>query len=435
MLHAPTTTWGEAVPATAEHADAENADAERADADRPTRIAEVDALRGFALLGILLVNALMMASPYGPGGAVDPDASPLDRTVEGIVQAFVVGKFYLMFSFLFGYSFTLQQASAAREGASAVPRMLRRSLGLFVLGALHAVLLYTGDILMTYALLGLVLIAARNCSPRTALRAARTVYGCASALLLLPGLASLFLSDAETAGLDEELTAGFAGLVADYRGDAASVVRANLGQLPDTLLAVPLMGGFVLAAFLTGLYCGKRRLLADTARHTARMRRICVLGTAVGLPGSVFMAVAGSGVLAPRWTLLGPVVGMVTAPGLTAAYVCGMLLFMKTARGARTAVLLAPAGRMALTNYLSQSLVMALVFTAYGLALYDRLGAAVVVLGAIALYGSQLVLSKHLMARHRYGPVEWLLRAVTLARLPRERGERGAVPVSADRAA
>lgn len=390
--------------------------------DRTARIPEVDALRGFALLGILLVNVLMMASPYAPGGTVDPDATTLDRAVEGVVQALVVGKFYLMFSFLFGYSFTLQQDSAARDGASPVPRMLRRSLGLLVLGVLHAVLLYTGDILMTYALLGLVLIAARNCSPGAALRAARVVYGCASGFLLLLGLGSLFMSDAEATELGV-LPPEFAALVAEYRGDPASVVRANIGQLPDAFLAVLLMGGFVLGAFLTGLYCGKRRLLADTGRYAARMRRICVLGVALGLPGSVFMALAAGGVLGPRWSLLGSVVGMVTAPALTAAYVCGMLLFFRTARGGRAAVLLAPAGRMALTNYLTQSLVMALVFTAYGLALYDRLGAAVVELGALLLYGSQLALSKHLMARYRYGPVEWLLRAVTLARLPRSRDE------------
>lgn len=391
--------------------------------DRPTRIPEVDALRGFALLGILLVNALMMAGPYGPGGPIDPDATVLDRTVTGVVQALVVGKFYLMFSFLFGYSFTLQQDSAARDGASAAPRMLRRSLGLLVLGLLHAVLLYTGDILMTYALLGLVLIAVRNRSSGAALRAARIVYGCASALLLLLGLGSLFMSDTEAAELNE-LSAEAAALVAEYRGDPASVVRANLGQLPDAFAAVLLMGGLVLAAFLTGLYCGKRRLLADTGPYAARMRRICVLGVVLGLPGSLFMALAAGGVLGPRWSLLGSVVGTVTAPALTAAYVCAMLLFMKTARGGRVAVLLAPAGRMALTNYLSQSLVMALVFTAYGLALYDRLGAAAVVAGALVLYGAQLALSKRLMGRYRYGPVEWLLRAVTLARLPRSREER-----------
>ncbi|MGW6979261.1 DUF418 domain-containing protein [Streptomyces sp. NPDC054932] len=386
--------------------------------DRLARIPEVDALRGFALMGILLVNALMMADPYGLGSVTDPGASVLDRTVEGVVQTFAVGKFYLMFSFLFGYSFTLQLASAERDGTSAVPRLLRRSLGLLVLGILHAVLLYTGDILMTYAVLGLILIAARNCTPDTALSAARILYGCLCALLLLVGLASLLMSNAEAAELDAELADGFAALIADYRGDASSVVQANLGQLPDQLLAALLLSGFVMAAFLIGLHCGKRRLLTDTGNHHARMRRIILVGTAVGLPGSVFMALAVSGPLGPRWSTFGQMVGAVTAPALTAAYVCGMLLLMKTAHGARIAALFAPAGRMALTNYLSQSLVMALLFTGYGLAQYDRLGPAVVVLGALALYAGQLALSTWLMTRFRYGPVEWLLRTVTLARLP-----------------
>ncbi|MFI1283649.1 DUF418 domain-containing protein [Streptomyces sp. NPDC020858] len=372
-------------------------------------------------MGILLVNALMMAGPYGLGSIDDPNASVLDRTVEGIIQTFMAGKFYLMFSFLFGYSFTLQLASAERDRTSPVPRLLRRSLGLLALGVLHAVLLYVGDILMTYAVLGLILIAARTCSPRAALRAARIVYGCVGALLLLIGLASLLMSNAEAAELDAELAQDFAVLIADYRGDAASVVQANIGQLPDQLLATLVMSGFVLAAFLTGLHCGKRRLLSDTGGHEARMRRICLLGGAIGLPGSLFMALAVSGPLGPRWAILGQMVGTVTAPALTAAYVCGMLLLMKTARGARIAALFAPAGRMALTNYLSQSLVMALVFTAYGIALYDRLSPVVVMLGALVLYAGQLALSAHLMARHRYGPVEWLLRAITLARLPHDR--------------
>ncbi|WP_063838098.1 DUF418 domain-containing protein [Streptomyces yangpuensis] len=377
-------------------------------------------------MGIFLVNAMMMAGPYGLGAITDPGASALDRTVEGVVQTFAVGKFYLMFSFLFGYSFTLQLTSAERAGRSAVPRLLRRSLGLLVLGVLHAVLLYTGDILTTYAVLGLVLIAARNCTPGAALRAARILYGCLSAFLLLLGWGTLLMSDAETAEADAELAEGLPGLVAGYRRDALSVVRANIGQLPDQLLASLLMSGFVMAAFLVGLHCGKRRLLADTGSHRAQMRRICVLGAAVGLPGSLFMALAVSGPLGPRWSLFAEMVGTVTAPALTAAYICGMLLLITTARGARIAALFAPAGRMALTNYLSQSLVMALVFTAYGLALYDRLSPAVVILGALALYAVQLALSSRLMDRHRYGPVEWLLRTITLARFPHDH-DRSAV--------
>ncbi|MGW7330374.1 DUF418 domain-containing protein [Streptomyces sp. NPDC054840] len=377
-------------------------------------------------MGIFLVNALMMAGPYGLGAITDPGASALDRTAEGVVLIFAVGKFYLMFSFLFGYSFTLQLASAERAGTSAVPRQLRRSLGLLVLGVPHAVLLYTGDILMTYAVLSLILIAARNCTPGAALRAARIVYGCLSACLLLLGLATLLMSDAETAEADAELAEGLPVLIADYRGDASSVVQANISQLPDQLLAALLMAGFVMAAFLVGLHCGKRRLLADTDNHHAQMRRIFVLGAAVGLPGSLFMALTVSGLLGPRWSILGEMVGTVTAPALTAAYICGMLLLMKTARGVRIAAVFAPAGRMALTNYLSQSLVMALAFTGYGLALYDHLSPAVVILGALVLYAGQLVLSTWLTARYRYAPAEWLLRAITLARLPHDRDRSAA---------
>ncbi|MEU7728122.1 DUF418 domain-containing protein [Streptomyces sp. NPDC040724] len=381
----------------------------------------MDALRGFALMGILLVNALMMAGPYGLGGVTDPGASAFDRTVEGVVQTFAVGKFYLMFSFLFGYSFTLQLASAERAGTSAVPRLLRRSLGLLVLGVLHAVLLYTGDILTTYAVLGLILIAARNCTPGAALRAARILYGCLSALLLLVGAGTLLMSDAETAEADAELAEGLPELIAGYRGDASSVVRTNIGELPDQFLAALLLSGFVMAAFLIGLHCGKRRLLADTGHHLVQMRRILLVGAAVGLPGSLFAALTVSGLLGPRWSTFSQMVGVVAAPGLTAAYICGMLLLMRTARGARIAAVFAPAGRMALTNYLSQSLIMALVFTGYGLALYDRLSPAVVVLGALLLYAGQLVLSTWLTARYRYAPVEWLLRTITLARPPHDR--------------
>ncbi|WP_432093299.1 DUF418 domain-containing protein [Streptomyces sp. bgisy100] len=385
---------------------------------RQRRISELDALRGIALLGILLVNASVMASPYGSAGFGRPDASALDRGVEAAVQVVFVGKFYLLFSFIFGYSFTLQQTSAERDGARAVPRLLRRAAGLVALGAVHAVFLYVGDILVTYGLLMLILIAARHCSPGGALRAAKIVYGCASGLLLFLGAVSLLVPDGEGAAWDAELAAESRELIAGYRGDALSVVHTNIGQLPDSLLALLLMGGLVTAAFLVGLHCGKRRLLDDAGLHRDRMRRILLTGTLVGLPGSLFMALADGGAFGDRWVLPGQMAGMVTAPALTAAYVCGMLLFLETARGHRVTALLAPAGRMALTNYLSQSLCMALVFTGYGLALYDRLGPAAVAAGALVLFTGQLLLSAWLMRHFRHGPVEWLLRTLTLARRP-----------------
>ncbi|QKW43131.1 MULTISPECIES: DUF418 domain-containing protein [Streptomyces] len=379
---------------------------------RPHRIVEVDALRGFALCGIFLANVLVMAGIEGRGGD-GPSASGLDQAAHWLVMMLVQTKFYLLFSFLFGYSTTLQMDSAERDGAPFAPRMLRRLLGLFVLGALHAVLLYPGDILTTYAVLGLVLFAARTVDPARMWRAALRVYGAVAALYLLLGAAVALV---DTGGGDEGLSASTAELTAAYRGGPADVVRANMDAWTDILAGLLMMGGMVVAAFLAGFVAGRRRLLTGTGTpdRVARLRRICGWGLAVGLPGGVLMAAGTVGPLGARWEIPMFIVGMLTAPALSGAYACGLLLWFTTPRGARLAARLAPAGRMALTNYLVQSLVMALVFTGYGAALYGRVGAAAVLGGALLFYGCQLLFSARLMERHRLGPVERLLRTVTL---------------------
>ncbi|WP_274558840.1 DUF418 domain-containing protein [Streptomyces spiramyceticus] len=379
------------------------------------RLLEVDALRGFALGGILLVNVMTM-SGLDAAGLGSAAGSGADGVAEWLVVAFAQAKFYLLFSFLFGYSFTLQIGSAERAGARFAPRMARRLLGLFVLGLLHAAFLYTGDILMIYAVFGLLLLAARRAAPAAARTAAIWVFAVAGCLLLLVGLLGLLGGPSYEAEMDAEMGAEAARLTAAYRGGFADVVGANVGAWPEYLVAAVLMGGFVVAAFLAGFAAGKREWISRAT--PARLRRLCVIGLCVGLPGALFMAAGVTGPLPGRWELLASAVGMITAPALSAAYASALLLWLRTRRGGRVAARLAPAGRMALTNYLSQSLVMALVFTGYGLGLYGRVGAAAVVCGALVLYGAQLALSGRLMRRYRLGPVEWVLRAVTVGGRP-----------------
>ncbi|MGW0787489.1 DUF418 domain-containing protein [Streptomyces sp. NPDC002911] len=379
---------------------------------RPTgrhRILEVDALRGFALGGIFLSNVLVMAGIDGQR-AGGPQTSGIDLVAVWLVTVLVQSKFYLLFSFLFGYSFTLQMTSAARAGARFAPRMLRRLLGLFVLGLLHAALLYTGDILTTYAVLGLVLLACRNTAPERALRAALGVYGVVAVLFLLLGAAGAMFP-----ATDGELQAQTADLTAAYHGDAADAITANIAAWPDVIGGLFVGGGPVVVAFLTGFAAGKRNLVADVARRPGLLRKLCVYGFAIGLPGSLFMAAGLLGPLSHRWETLGLVVGILTAPALSAAYVSGLLLWFGRERGAATAARLAPAGRVALTHYLLQSLAMALVFTGYGLRLYGHPGAAAVLGGALALYALQIAVSAPFLRRFRAGPAEWLLRALTVA--------------------
>ncbi|AQT74879.1 DUF418 domain-containing protein [Streptomyces sp. fd1-xmd] len=385
----------------------------------PRRLSHVDALRGFALWGILLVNITFMASAYRGTGMDDPAfGSPLDTAVRFLTEVFFEAKFYLLFSFLFGYSFTLQIASADRDGAAFLPRFLRRCAGLFVLGLCHAVLLFPGDILTTYAVLGLVLLAVHRIRPRTAVRAAVALFTVTAAgyLLLAWALAATGGGGIDTAAVTEQGRQATEAL----RGDAASVVGAHLRQLPDVVFMLAFFQApAAFAAFLLGLAAGKRRALTDLARHTPFLRRLQWAGFTLGIAGGLVWAHAGHGYSGTPYQLVAVAVDVVTAPLLAAAYAATVLRTLAGPRGRRLAAALAPAGRMTLTNYLTQSLVLAFVFTGFGAALVGRVSPALVTLTALALFAVQLVFSRWWLARHPYGPVEWALRAVTLAQRPR----------------
>ncbi|MGW5639180.1 DUF418 domain-containing protein [Streptomyces sp. NPDC003832] len=375
------------------------------------RLGELDVLRGFALFGILLVNAQMAAGPW-PASGGGPDASALDRGVAWAVTALAATKFYLLFSFLFGYGFVLQERSARRAGTAFAPRHLRRAAGLFALGAAHAVLLYPGDILMAYAALSLPLYALRGLTPRGALRLAAGLVAALSALLLAYGLATVALTGPLTPDRST-----FEAAVAAHRGDALSVPAAHLRDLPAAIGANLLFSADILAAFLAGLAAARARLVERRGRDRAWLRGVVVRWLPLGLAGGVVTACCVNGPWDSRWFHVGYAVAVLTAPALTAAYACGLLLLVG-AVGPAAARPLAAAGRLALTHYLTQSLVLACVFTGYGLGLYGRAGAAAVLAGCVVLYGAQLALSARLSGRVRYGPAEWLLRTLTRAGRP-----------------
>ncbi|MFG2307456.1 DUF418 domain-containing protein [Streptomyces sp. NPDC048566] len=374
------------------------------------RVAEVDVLRGFALFGILLVNAQLMAGPYTAFGG-GPGASAADRAAAWAVTATTT--VYQLFSFLLGYSFVLDRRAAGPAGSAAGARHLRRAACLFGLGLAHAVLLYPGDILMTYAALGLILYGLRGLTPRTALRVAVCLVAGLAVLLLACGLLTVALTEPVTPA---QYAPRAADTVAAYRGGFGSVVGAHLRELPSALGANLMYAPDILAAFLAGLAAAKAGLLERRGRDRAWLRRTLRRWLPAGLAGGALTACCANGPLDSRWFLVGHAVSLLTAPALTASYACGVLLLAGAVRPA--ADLLAAAGRMALSHYLTQSLVLACVFTGYGLGLYDRVGTAAVLASCVLLYGLQLVWGARLMARTRYGPAELLLRTVTLGRRP-----------------
>ncbi|WP_374583376.1 DUF418 domain-containing protein [Pseudoduganella sp.] len=373
------------------------------------RLHNVDALRGFALLGILAVNIWAFADPYFAVGINNPRyAGGLDLAVRFVEALLFETKFYLLFSFLFGYSFTLQMAAAERAGAAFRPRMLRRACGLLALGVLHGFFLFYGDILHLYGLLSFVLVL-WSASQRAAVRWAVLLLLLSALMLALLGAVVMLAPESMQADARPAL-AKLAAFHGDWRASQAYIAS----EFPSTVaLLLFAQGPSALAMFLLGRAAGRVQLFAhvDAFRHL--LPRVLMVGLPVGLAGATLYAAASEYDPGGAMTMFATALSYLTAPFLTAAYVAGLLMLFDGRCGARLVAALAPMGKIALTNYLMQSVVMALLFTGYGLRLCDELPPLAVMALVFAIYFTQMALSTWWLKRHTYGPAEWLLRSIT----------------------
>jgi len=379
------------------------------------RVVLLDVLRGFALFGILVVNmGAFKANLFGPPR--DPDL--LDQAATWLIAFGFQTKFYVLFSFLFGYGLSVQIARATNRGAPLVPRYLRRLLGLLVLGLAHAALLYVGDILVTYALLGVALLLLRHARSSVLLGlAAVLVFGSALTFAALGSLASgAAPSDPTTRaewGREAERSA------AAYRGTPREVIEERVRDYPVTLAFALLgQGPTALSMFLVGLWAGRRRLVERIDEHAVLLRRVLAVGLVVGVPGAVAWATfrVVNGFTLDAAFLYAAAVDFATAPFLTAVYAISIAMLYQDDRWRRHLAVLAPVGRLALSNYLLQSLIGAFLFTGYGLALYGRLDAGLGLALSLTIFAVQVPLSGWWLRHFDLGPAEWLLRSFTYGR-------------------
>ena len=375
----------------------------------PQRIAALDALRGFALFGILITNVVVVSTILtlvGDGESALLFDGTVDLTVLAVVDVLFLGKFFLFFSFLFGYSFSLQLTAAAKAGAAPVPRLLRRCAVLFAIGLAHAFLLWFGDILTLYAALCLILVLLRNVRPRTAALLGGGLLVANSALALIPDDGSA--SDLEF--LDP------LWVHEAYTGGPLDTLSAQLTLAPEFMAVIWTgQGPQALGMFLLGLAAGKVRLLDVKPSLLTWLPPLQWTGL---LAGGAIAAWSLFGTGDGELPAFGEALQTLTNPLVTLAYAATILRLAGGRGGSRLVAVLAPAGRMAATNYIAQSLVFVLVYTGYGLALVDRVPPLGVVAIATATYALQLVASALWLKRHPYGPVEWVMRAVTNAKIP-----------------
>jgi uncharacterized protein len=408
------------------------------------RIQVLDVIRGFALLGILSVNMALFSHPvqtiFLP---VAPDAPFLERASVFLVRFLAEGKFYALFSALFGLGFYLLIDRLSAKGLATGRIYLRRLLALLGFGVAHALLLWVGDILVVYALCGLVLWLFRRARPRTLL-----IW--AAVFIVLPlmfyAASTGLIAVARSAG-PQSAAAVEAALNSTVEGAARDAQAATLAYRQPSYMAVTAQrwrdwSGFlatanltlipnVLAMFLVGLYFGKRKLIANAAANLPLFRRLLVIGLAIGLPLNFPFALytldQSRAILNPQ-TLLAMVGQGLGAPFLTLAYVSAVILLAHAPATARFMAFLAPVGRMALTNYLLQSLICSTIFYGYGLGLFGQIGTAAGLVLAVVIYALQIPLSNWWLSHFRFGPAEWLWRTLTYLRLQPMRKEQPGQP-------
>jgi uncharacterized protein len=381
----------------------------------------LDFLRGFALLGICLANfpefALYTFLPAETVAAM-PSAG-LDRVVRFLQSIFIDGKFYTLFSLLFGVGFAIFLANAKRKNKNGLRLFYRRMTGLFLIGLFHLLCLWAGDILILYAFLGFFL-------PLFGRLSDRKLWIAAVVLLLTP-----ILVDACTAFFGWNLSAPAIRTTARLHATVgitetnfpvwlveanryAEVLQFNvagafirLQEFIDGNRAFKVMG-----LFLIGFYIGRNRLYAQLEDHTAVLRKIRNVGFAVGLPLSVVYAwngmqdhALGAAGSAALYTF--------SVFPMSFAYLATISLYAARKKERRIFRLLAPAGRMALTNYLGQSVLGMVIFYGIGFRLGARTGLACVACIAGAVFVIQLLLSHVWLRYARFGLLEWVWRLWT----------------------
>lgn len=392
------------------------------------RLDNLDVLRGLALLGIALMNVEYFTAPLvDMSSGIDAGQGGVHWLADAFVHVFVSGKFWTLFSMLFGMGFAVMLQRAQAAGRPFVPVYLRRTAGLLAFGLMHAWLIWAGDILVSYALGAIVLLLLFRNTPVSRLwKWGAGIWAVLLGMMLL-GVALMGLAatmDPEAAG-PAQLAGGEAmraAEIAAYTGgsyaEAVAVrMRFFTMMLGNNLFLVPLVVGM----FLVGAWLVRSGAMAAVDAHRAlfvRMAWIAGLGGALLTALSLMVEVdPAPGTDATAADMLALSLHMLGSPLMSLAYLSIVVLALQ--RGVRWLRLVAPAGRMALTNYLLQSVVGTLVFYGYGLGMWGEVARGWQVLGVVLFFIVQVLLSRWWLARFSQGPLEWLWRGFTYLRFER----------------
>lgn len=356
------------------------------------RIVALDVLRGFAILAVLVAYTM-----WNLGGPSSETFSTFDYLLDYVLTLIVDTKAYTLLAFLFGLGFSIQMNRADERGESIVPSYVRRLLALALIGVAHSLLLRNGDILVPYATLGFVLLLFRNASNRVLLAG------------VLIGTVFQYVVHALWK---------VSGIPIPQRPDSTGMghLAANLVWSEYWYKTAIVHWPAALPMFLAGLYVGRRRLMEHIAEHRRGLRQILVGGLCIGVGAFVsrLLVIQASDYHANAASLVDISVKLlwtIHAWGLAAFYASTVLLLLQRPGFERFSNAFAAVGRMSLTNYLMQSVLIVPICIAFDL--YDNVTPTLGLLLAALVALIQIPFSVIWLNRFRFGPGEWLWRSIT----------------------
>jgi uncharacterized protein len=387
------------------------------------RIQALDLLRGWAMFGVLWSN---LDDWYG----VADEKWRLDYVIGFVQNYFVEGRFFTLLCFLFGIGFGIQLTRAEQRGANIRRTYARRSAALLAIGLVHALLIWHGDILTSYALVSFALLLFRDVAPKRQLAWAFGLYVFAADIITR----ARWLAGQRI--MVPRVPTATANWIYGH-GSLAQIHHQRVLDVADWFGRWGLTTYFyVLSLFLAGVWALRSGFFQRVVSDPRTTRRLLYWSLGISL---VFFAAGAAGDAflprpsGPPQTTLDVMLAWrrfvfsaldATVP-MGLAYAALLLLAFQTRRGARLLAPLAATGRMALTTYLTQSVVCTFLFYSFGLRWFGRVGYTGMFAITVVLFAIQMAVSTWWLKRYRFGPVEWLWRTLTYGRAPAMRIEGG----------
>ncbi|MCD8818177.1 MULTISPECIES: DUF418 domain-containing protein [Mammaliicoccus] len=368
------------------------------------RIFSIDALRGFSLLGILLMNILTFAYPYQ---IINPFEffQHQDGAWFKISSLFIIASFYPIFAFLFGYGLSIMYQNSLDKGLNYYPMITRRLLFLLLLGIIHGVFIFYGDILSTYALLGLIAIIFVRLKPQFTLVALSIGIGIFVLLYLLPMILLKDVTQIESfVGLQELERVNNILSSADY----VSIIGFNLKYFGMNIANAILVGPFsILPIMLFGIYAHQINWFNKIKQHKNLYMVIGVVVLILGLAIKMIQIVLEGSVTSQLMSQ------MIGGPIVALSYIMFFVILCEDQTARKILTPLQSIGKLSLTTYISQSIICIIIFYGVGLNYYGKLPVLNIYIIGIVIYFVQLIVSYLYLMKFKQGPLEKLWRKVT----------------------